>query len=285
MNRVDRSAPAAAATMLLWISRTLFGLLVSYPVFLAIQASAMTAGPDGDAGLFQPGSLLLLELLRLGAPFLRAAAQIALLLFALSAIFELVPFAIALDLLWRPNRPLLERLSRALRSFPKCLALGAIALLAQAALLLAASLLGAALKPALSSADERLRTCAPLVLFGLGLVACAGFGGALDIARATLIRNAATDESEGRARAALAQALFCLQKWPLRVLAGIYPSVAGSALGVLAAAWVLTRFVPLQSSGWALALAFGTHQLAMLFGIAWRVRWLAAALELSADSD
>ena len=35
----------------------------------------------------------------------------------------------------------------------------------------------------------------------------------------------------------------------------------------------------------ALALAFGAHQLAVLFAIGWRVRWLAAALELSAEND
>jgi hypothetical protein len=65
----------------------------------------------------------------------------------------------------------------------------------------------------------------------------------------------------------------------------LYPSVAGSALGILAAAWLLTRFMPAATASLALALGFGAHQLAMLFAIGWRVRWLGAALELSAERD
>ena len=281
-NQVTRLSTAAAASMLLWISRTLLALLVSYPVLLSIRASGMASGPEGDAVLFQPGSLLLLELLRIGAPWLASAFRVALLLAFLSAIFELVPLALALDLLWLPGRTLFERATRALRLFPTFFGLSALALLLQAALILAASLLGAALKPALSSADERLRSIAPIALMGLGLVACAGLGGVLDIARARLVQRG---PGERGARTAFAHALLCFRRQPFSVLAGVYPSVAGSALGCLSAAWFLTRFTPSGSSSVALALAFGVHQLAVLFGIAWRVRWLGAALTLSAERD
>lgn len=279
-NQFARLATPAAAGMLLWISRTLLSVLIGYPILLAIRASSMTSGPDADSVLFRPGSLLLLELLRTGAPWLAAAAQVALLLFGLSTILELVPLALALDLLWLPGRPLLERLTRALRIFPRFLALGAIALLVQAALLLAASLLGAALKPLLSSADERLRSILPLAPIALGVIACGWFGGALDTARAALVQ-----QGELGARAALAHALACLRQRPFSVLFGLYPSVAGSALGVLSAAWLLTRFAPPSPSNLALALSFGAHQLATLFAISWRVRWLGTALELSAEND
>jgi len=242
----------------------------------------MTAGPDGDTVLFQPGSLLLLELLRLGGAWLSSAAELSLLLLGGFAIFELIPLAIALDFLVAPERRWRERVARAMRYFPKFLGLGLIALLAQAALLLAASLLSAAAKPMFASSDERVRSLAPLALLGLGLVACGAFGGVLDIARATLIRR---DVEAGGARAALAQAVDCFRQQPLRVLLGPYPSVAGSAFAVLGATWVLLRFAPSQSSNAALVLSFGAHQLAMLFAIAWRVRWLRGALELSAESD
>jgi hypothetical protein len=268
--------------MLLWISRTVLALLATYPLLLAVRASGMTAGPEGDTVLFQPGSLLLLELLRVGAPGLASAAELSLILLGIAATLELVPLALALDFLAVPNCPLRERAARALGLFPRFLVLGVITLLAQAALLLAASLLGAALKPMLASADERLRSTAPLALLALGLIACGWFGGALDIARATLIRRNGED---GGARAALARAVDCLRQRPLRVLVGVYPSVAGSALAVLAAAWFLTRFVPTPATGPALALGFVAHQLAILFATAWRVRWLGSALELSAESD
>jgi len=268
--------------MLLWIARTMLALLVSYPLVSAVRASGMIAGPEGDSVLFQPGSLLLLELLRVGGPWLSSAAELSLILLGLAAMCELIPLAAALDLLSKPDRPLLERGARAMRLFPRFVALGVITLLAQAALLLAASLLGAALKPALATVDERVRSLAPIALMALGLVGCAWFGGALDIARATLVRRAAED---GGARAALAQAVDCLRQRPMRVLLGVYPSVAGSALAILAATWFLARFAPTQVTGRALTLAFATHQLAMVFAIAWRVRWLGAALELSAESD
>lgn len=273
---------SAAAGVLLWISRTVLALFASYPLLLAVRASQMTAGPEGDAVLFQPGSLLLLELLRVGASWLASAAELSLMLLGVAAILQLIPLAVALDMLAAPNRPLLERGARALRLFPRFLALGVIALLAQAALLLATSLLGAALKPMLASADERLRSIAPIAVMALGLVACGWFGGALDIARATLVRRSLEG---GGARASLAQAVDCLRQRPLRVLLGVYPSIAGSALAVLAATWFLARFVPTQTSGRALALGFAAHQLAILFAIAWRVRWLGTALELSAESD
>ena len=281
-NQVTRWSTAAAASTLLWISRTLLGLLVSYPLLLAIRASSMSSGPEGDAVLFQPGSLLLLELLRIASGPLSSGLRVLLLLAGLAAIVELIPLALAFDLLLLPGRPLFERLTRALRIFPRFLALGAIALLTQAALLLAASLLGAALKPVLSSSDERLQSVAPIALLGLGLFAAGWFGGVLDIARATLVRRGLR---ECRAQAALAQALRCLKKRPFSVLSGMYPSVAGAALASLAAAWLLTRQDLTAPSSTAITVAFGAHQAAVLFAIAWRVRWLGLALELSRASD
>jgi hypothetical protein len=277
-----RLSTAAAASVLLWISRTLLGLLVSYPIVLAIRASSMGDGPDGDAVLFQPGGLLLLELLRIGATGLGSALRLALLLAFLAAIFELVPLAVVLDLLWSPGRTLLERAGRALRIFPKFLAISVIALLLQALLLLSASLLGAALKPALLSADERLRSIAPIALIGLALLACGWFGGVLDIARARLVQRGLRECS---ARSALSHALLCLRQRPFCVLLGMYPSVAGSALACLAAAWLLTNQSAAATSSTVIALGFGAHQLALLFSIAWRVRWLSRALELSAERD
>jgi hypothetical protein len=277
-----RLSTAAAASMLLWISRTVLGLLISYPVVLAIGASSMGSGPEGDAVLFEPGALMFLELLRVGAAGLSSAWRLALLLAVLSAIFELIPLAVVLDLLWLPGRPLLERTARALRVFPRFLALGAIALLLQAALLLSASLLGALLKPALSSADERLRSLAPIALIGLALLGCAWFGGVLDIARGRLIQRGLRESS---AQAALTHALGCLRRRPFSVLLGMYPSVAGSALASLTAAWLLTRQSAAASASAVIALGFGAHQLAVLFSIAWRVRWLSAALELSAEPE
>ena len=98
----------------------------------------------------------------------------------------------------------------------------------------------------------------------------------LDVARTTLVQRALG------ARSALTHALLCLRQRPLSLLIGAYPSITGSLLGYLTAAWALTRLDPMSSS---VALACGVHQLAVLFAIAWRVRWLGTALELSANTD
>jgi len=270
-----RLAASASASTLLWISRTLLSLLVAYPLLLATRESGMVNGPEGDAVLFRPGSLLLLEFLRVGLPELSAACKTALLLAGLALVSELLPLAAALDLMWLPGRSFSQRLARAFALFPRFLGLGGIALLAQAALLLAASLLSEALKPLLRSGDERVLSLMPIAVLALGLLACSAFGCVLDLARATLVQRELT------AREALTHALSCLQKRPFSVLLGAYPSVAGAALGYLCAAWAMTHLDLSSPSQTVIAQAFAVHQLALLFALGFRVRWLRTALELS----
>lgn len=269
----------AAASMLLWITRTVLGLWIVYPLILAIQASGMANGPEGDAVLFQPGSLLLLELLRVGMVELGSGLKLSLLLGALSALAELVPLAVALEMLWLRGSPLASRLARAFGLFPKFVGLGAVALLAQAALLLGTSLLALGLKALLQGKDERLLSALPVALFGLGLLACAAVGSVLDIARAALVRR------DRPARVALLWALTRLRQRPVDVLLGAYTSGAAGALATLSAAWFLTRIDLSGPSPRSLALGFGVHQFALLFAIGFRLRWLGTALELSGDHD
>ena len=279
----SREAPgltaSASASMLLWISRTLLSLIVSYPLLLAIEASGLVSGPEGDAVLFRPGALLLLEFARVGTPLLDSAFKLTLLLGALSALVELVPLAFALDLLCFQGSRFAARVARAGRLFPRFLGLGVIALLAQAALLFGASLLGAALKAALHHADERLLSLAPLALLGLGLLLCVWFGCVLDVARAALVHD-----PDLAAREALNEALLSLREQPLRLLLGAYPSVAGGVLAYLSAVWFSTRLDLAGPSNLAIVLAFGAHQLAVLFAIGWRVRWLSTALTLAIET-
>jgi|SRR5882724_7459152 len=275
-NAAERLPASAAAVTLLWLTRTLFGLLAVYPVLSALDATGVGNGPERDAVLFRPGSLLLLELLRVGMPWLTAALKTALLLSALSAVAELAPLAYALDLLGGGERSFATRVTRSLRCFPRFLALGATGVLAQLALLLAASLLDAGLKLALHSADERALSLAPLALFALALLASLWLCGVLDLARASVVeRDLAT-------RDALLNALTTLKQQPLAVLGGSYASAAGATLAYLAAAWEISRIDLSQPLGSRIALCFAVHQLAVLCALAWRVRWLRLALALSA---
>ncbi len=274
-----RLAASAAAGSLLWVSRTLLGLLVAYPVLSVIDATGIASGPERDAVLFRPGSLLLLEALRVGMPWLGAALKTALLLSALGALAELVPLACAFDLLRDEERPFGARVSQAIDCFPRFLALGAIALTAQVALLLSASLLEGALKAALHAVDERVLSLAPLALVALALLASLWLCGVLDLARAAVV------EHDLGARSALLRALTILREQPLAVLSGSYASAAAAAFAYLSAAWLVTKIDVTQPLGSRVALCFAVHQAAVLFGIAWRVRWLGRALDLSAAAS
>jgi hypothetical protein len=274
--RAARWTASATTCVLLWISRTLFSLLVVFPILQAVKASGMVSGPEGDAVLFRPGSLLLLELLRVGAPAFGAALRTALLLSAIALIGQLLPLAVALDLLSFESVPLSVRFQRALRLFPRFLGLGAIALLLQAALLLLSSLLSAALKSQLGGGDERLATLAPLALFALALVGCGSVGCGLDIARAALVREDCTW------REALVLALTRVREEPLAVLAGGYPVATAGAFGYLCCLWLMAHLDLAHPVPLSLALSFAAHQAAVLFAVAWRVRWLRRALTLAA---
>jgi hypothetical protein len=271
-----RLPASAAAGSLLWVSRTLLGLLIAYPILSTIDAIGAGNGPERDAVLFRPGSLLLLEALRVGMPWLGSALKTALLLSALSALAELVPLSCAFDLLCDEERAFGARVWRALECFPRFLALGAIALVAQAALLLGASLLDAALKAALRTADDRALSLAPVALFVLALLASLWLYSVLDLSRAAVV---ARDLS---AREALLRALTILREQPIDVLSGSYASAAAAAFGYLSAAWLVTKIDVTQPLGSRIALCFAIHQGAVLFGIAWRVRWLGRALDLNA---
>jgi hypothetical protein len=276
-SRLGRLPTSAAAICLLWVSRTLVGLLVSYPVLSAIDTTGINNGPDRDAVLFRPGALLLLEALRVGMPWLGSALKTALLLAALGALSELVPLACAFDLMREDERPFLARVARGVQCFPRFLALGALALLAEVALLLGASLLDAALKTALQTADERALSLAPVALFSLALLASLWLSGVLDLARAAVV------ERDLGARSALLRASTILRERPFDVLSGSYASAAAAGFAYLAAAWLVTRVDLTQPLGSRIALCFAVHQLAVLFGIAWRVRWLRRTLDLNAE--
>ena len=275
-SKSGRLPASAAASSLLWVSRTLLGLLVAYPVLSAIDATGIGNGPERDAALFRPGSLLLLEAVRVGLPWFDSALKIALLLSALSALVELLPLSCAFDLLCAEERPFGARISRSIQCFPRFLALGAIALAAQVALLLGASLLEEALKAALQTADERLLSIAPIALFALALLASLWLYGVLDLARAAVVAR------DLGARGALLRALTLLREQPRDVLSGSYASAAAAAFAYLTAAWVVAKIDLAQPLGSRIALCFAVHQGAVLFGIAWRVRWLRRALALNA---
>jgi len=274
--RSPRTARMVAVT-LLWIARTLASLLVAGPLIFAIAGTGLVGTPERDAPLFRSGALVLLELVRIGAPLLGAALKVSLVLFALCAVLELVPLGTALDLLKSQHADAIgSHFARGFQLFPRFLGLSGVTLLGQAALILAASLLESGLGSALNGRDERLLSLLPVALFCVGLLCCAWLGAIQDVARGLVTQH------DLGARAALFEALTILRDDPLAVLVGSYPSVAGSAFAWLAGAWVLSRIDLSNPATRGVALAFVVHQMAVLLSVALRVRWLDGALTLAA---
>jgi hypothetical protein len=277
--RSPRTARVVAVT-LLWIARTFASLVVACPLVFAVVSTGLVSSAERDAPLFRPGALLLLELVRTGAPLLGAALRVSLLLWALCAVLELAPLGAALDLLRCQHADAFGAcFERGFRLFPRFLALSSLTLLGQAALILAASLLGTALSAALHGRDERLLSVLPIALFGVGLLCCAWLGAVLDVARCLVTRH------DFGARKALFEALTILRDDPLAVLVGSYPSVAGSALAWLSSAWILGKIELANPATRGVALAFVVHQIAVLLSVALRVRWLDGALSLAARAS
>jgi hypothetical protein len=268
------------AVTLLWIARTLSSLLVACPLVFAITATGLVNGPDRDAVLFRPGGLVLLELVRNGTSSLGAALKVSLLLGVCTAALGLIALGASLDLLrGQEPDPINARLLRGAELFPRFLGLSVSTLLGQAASLLAASLLAGASSSALHGRDERLLTVAPVLTFGLGLLCCAWLGAVQDVARSAVVQR------DVGARAALFEAFTILRNDAPSVLFGSYPSVAGSAFAWLCAAWLVMKLELSGPSTRGIVLAFLVHQAAVLFSLALRVRWLSAAIALSARAD
>lgn len=271
-----RSTRVLAVTTL-WISRTLSALVVACPLVLAIQATGIASGPARDAPLFRAGALVLIEALRVGAPALAAAVKVGAVLFGLSAVLGLVPLGTVLELL-RERTALFfwEKVSRAMRVWPRFAGLGVIALLAVAALLLACSLLSGVLAASLHRVDERAETVAPFAVFGLGLLGSVVIAAVHDLARALVV------SADLGVRQALLEALELFRARSKSLLLGVYPSASATVGAWLTAALVLTR-LELTSSR-SVALAFVIHQTATVLALIFRVRFLELTLELAEES-
>src|SRR4051794_1301144 len=96
---LTRGKPA----LLLYAFRAAAALLIAYPVARVAQGSAPIAYPEGDAALFSPGGLELLEMLRLGGRPLAAAVQSGLLVGLVLAVLGLFPLAAALKWILTPH--------------------------------------------------------------------------------------------------------------------------------------------------------------------------------------
>jgi hypothetical protein len=264
-------APAAfrrpGLVLLVAAYHLLAGLLVAAPI-AALFNSSVSGYPRGDAELFDPGALMLIEALHLGARGI-AATLTGAGLPGLVAIFGgLLPLAALIAGLSRRGR-----LSRAFVVRAATFRLGTLALLwgvglaAQILLAVLVVLLGGKVIDTLHlrAKNEDIAYVVLAAVTGLTVLAA---GVLRDLAAVAAVAG------EGRFYVSMARALLTVIRRPGSVI-GAYASRALLALALLVAAFELA-----PPRGESLGVAFALHEGAIVLGVFLRASWLAAALRL-----
>jgi hypothetical protein len=247
---------------------------VGLPLGAAVLGTGITQWPGGDAVLWEPGGGLLGELVW-HQPWvfiagLRASGWLALVAACLG-LLPLVALMVALSHAGRLGWSWLA--ARTMEHLGSFAALAAITLVAQGALLLAASLVAVGVRRAFAERWGEIGS--DLVV--LGVLGIAGLGvvvlGILeDLARAVVVR------ARARVRRALPVALGIARGHAFAIV-GAYLPRALSSIALLVGAAALVLFIGLERpDGWRVGAAFLVHQMAA-FGLVWlRASWLARAL-------
>lgn len=258
--------PWAAGAYLAFAS--LAGLAFAAPLAAAI-GSATGAYPRGDAELFDPGGVMLIEVLR----HLRASSAAIGAAWAVLAVLALplgmIVLAFCTALLGAPGEPRPAwALARAARSLPTLASIALVVLVADALLIALVMVGGGAIvratwpyAPARDIARWSLLSCAFLVVTAAGVLH--------DLARVAAVTGPSGTYT------ALAAALRTARRHPGRV-AWSYTWRALLGLGAAcAAAWLGTRLTPR-----AVLAAALVHQLG-LAAMGWlRLTWLSSAIRL-----
>jgi hypothetical protein len=286
VNEWDRaSAPAHAPiarvrarrrpglVLLVYAYRTVAAILLALPLSVAARG-AIGPYPRGDAGLFDPGGVALLEALRLLEPTLAPLGLGAALGAVVVAFAGLLPLAMLLDAVGLegrlPARLLLERAASRM---------GTLSLLFGAATV-AQAFAGAAFiwigqkslaRVAWSAAPHKHVSIA--LLWAAGLLLVGVLGVVHDLARAYAVRR------DLRFYDATSCALRAVRRTGLRAL---WAYVWRASIGVagIAAALSVSSYVGLTTGGRLVAVAL-VDQAALLLAATMRASWLAAAVRVA----
>ncbi len=259
----------AISAMCAW--QAAMALLAAWPAASLVR-TAYASDPRGDAALWEPGGLALLDLLWHAMGAATATADGALLLLIVTAVAGWVPLAALMVALSRPHgrtsAPLVfYKALRVLPAFAKC---ALLVLAAQAATLGAGAFLGQLAqgwtRPHYGEAPAQLLEIAAFVPFSLVAL---GLGLGHDLARATIVVRGA-DTVTG-----LVEGFRLLRRSPV-LLSGAWAwRAVGSLVPIGAAAWVASHL----GRGTAALLAVTVaHQAAAFLRVVLRASWLACGL-------
>jgi hypothetical protein len=251
----------------------LFGAwLLTLPIANAVAASGVTNFPGGDAKLFEPGGLYLLEVLQREQSHLVVAAGPSVVLLSLWSLGSIVPEWCLLAAL--AGLPLLPE--RVRRSYLRVANLGVWCLLTwlvRASCWVIVFALAFSLRSrTLSSRDERLPDLIFLAVLGTGVVIQIALSGLHDLTAARLV------SSTSPIGASVGHALEVVRASRLRLPAGYAVFRAATLLPLLAAAGAVAVLRHPGASEWRLGSCWAVHQLAFFGTLLLRAAWLTYAL-------
>jgi hypothetical protein len=261
------------------------GLIAAYVVYLLVAGLAVAAPwssvlrgtvagyPRGDAELFDRGSVMLIEAIRLarfGAPAATTASGIAV---VLTGALGLLPFAVLIAGLGRAGRVRASFLAaQAVRSVGTLTLVWGLSFAAQAIFGALLGVLGVKVVGALHLA-ARGEALAHVVLGLVVLLALLPIGVARDLAMVSAVND------ETRFYTSSSRALRVVRRAFGRALGG-YLVRALLALAILLAALFVPALLRAPDSPPAAAIPFALHQLAIVLAVSLRASWLASAIHL-----
>lgn len=254
--------------------RLFASLVLSIPIAVTVQ-SVLGDHPRGDLLLFDDGGLHLLELLRMGRHVLGGAAVLVALGVVATSILGLVPLAGVLVAMGSRGRwPVGALLARSARPFGSLVLLYGIALFCQVVL---AGFFGFLALMVVRGLTDMGPT-RDVVMLASGLVPVfivIALGLVHDLTRVQIVcRHHGLIQALRRAlRATVRRPGALLAAWSTRALA---------ALAALFCGMMIARLLGVDESG-SFVMGAAVHQVVLLFAVAARVSWLAAAMRLSED--
>jgi len=272
----------ASAHHRLGVLATLYGyrlfasLLLAAPIAVVVQG-ALGGHPRGDLLLFDAGGLHLVELMRIGRPVFGGAAVLLTLGLAVASMVGLVPLAAMLVAMGSRGRwSVASLLAQSTRPLGALILLYGLALFAQVVLVGFFGFFGVMVVRGITTAGPG-RDVALLVSMVLPLSILTVLGVVHDLARVQVVcRHKGILRALRLAfRAVRRRSGSLVVAWSSRALA---------ALAALFCGLMIARHLGLGESG-SFLLGATIHQVVLLFAVAARVSWLAAAMRLSEDDE
>jgi hypothetical protein len=255
--------------------RSVAGLIVALPLAATVAGTNIGHFPEGERLLFAPGGVYLVEVVRQLLPTLQPLLAASLGTTFILAFVLLVPHALLLVALSEPEEsPGAGFVGRALERLPTLVAITAVAMLAELAVLLAFAGLGGVVGRAVGG--ERAADLTTVLVMLIGVALALGVGLARDLARcfAVVLRLDGPEALRQGVRTLFSRAAAVLPAW-------LGPALL-SAIVVVAAALFAGALDVARPEAWRGVLVLVVHQ-AAAFALAWcRAMWLSSSLDLAA---